>query len=125
MLTLCRANGIIKGSVSLDADDIVEERNMSFFFATQNSIMMKLRECVITIPGHDEVIANIINDCASLYESGNYVLPSEKHTLLKVMAFGLYLADGAPGSKISIYKSKYITISRFDKIFSVCVRDEW
>ena len=38
------AAGFLKGKINVDAAEIVEERNMSFFFATQNSLVLKLRE---------------------------------------------------------------------------------
>ena len=67
----------------------------------------------------DEVLAYILTDAADLYESGTYGLPSEKYSLLKTIAFGLYLMDGSQSSKLSIYKNKNINLQRFDALFLV------
>ena len=61
----------------------------------------------------------IVAEAADLYESGTYGLPSEKYTLLKTIAFGLYLMDGSAVSKLSIYKNKSLNLARYDAIFAV------
>jgi hypothetical protein len=61
----------------------------------------------------------ILNDCAVMYEERKFGLPREKYTMLKTMAFGLYLMDGSQSSKLNIYKSKSISLPRFDAIFAV------
>jgi hypothetical protein len=116
----CRAYGYLKGSVNLDSQELAEERLMVFFFATTNSLTQQLRLALEAVSDFEEVLALIACDCATMYERGMYVLPSEKHSLLKIMAFTLYLMDNTQGGKLTIYKHKLINVSRFDKIF--CVR---
>ena len=42
---------------------------------------------------YEEVFFSIVDECASLYEAGSYILPEDKHMLLKVIAYGLSLTD--------------------------------
>eukprot|EP01136_Pigoraptor_vietnamica_P024486 Opistho-1_new@77605 len=69
-----------------------------------------------SISGYDEVLADVVNLCADLFEQNLYVTPEEKHVMLKVMAFGLFLMDGVK-SQANIYKNKKIRLERFGKLF--------
>lgn len=142
----CSAYGFLKSGAKLDANDIQEEREIAIFLATQNSLTTKLRDTLEAIERYEEVLAEIVNECATFYENGYYVLPEEKHMLLKVrewgggagnrrprflpvsasprlmpkqiMAFSIFLMDGTK-SKANIYKNKKINLTRFDKLFKV------
>eukprot|EP00051_Salpingoeca_urceolata_P004991 m.69469 g.69469 ORF g.69469 m.69469 type:complete len:1254 (+) comp13989_c0_seq2:242-4003(+) len=110
-----RAFGFLnKGNA--DPASVTEEREIAFFLATQDSITTKLLSSLEQIEHFDEVLAEIANECATLFEQGLYVLPSEKHMLLKIIAFSLYLMDGTTG-KTTIYKNKRLNIQRFDTLF--------
>ncbi|TNN52054.1 Cytoplasmic FMR1-interacting protein 2 [Liparis tanakae] len=48
-----------------------------------------------------------------------YLTPSEKHMLLKVMGFGLYLMDGNVSNIYKLDAKKRINLSKIDKFFKV------
>ncbi|CDS40695.1 P53 inducible protein [Echinococcus multilocularis] len=78
------------------------------------------------IDGFEDILAEIINSSVSMYESRVYVLPEEKHTLVMVIAFSLYLLDSSKvveGKQIGVTipkMSKKISISKIDRIFKEC-----
>lgn len=54
------------------------------FLATHDIITSKLKSTLEEIEGFDELLADIIQQCVHFYEFKLYVLPKEKHLLLKV-----------------------------------------
>ena len=54
------------------------------FLATHDIITSKLKTSLEEIEGYDELLSDIINLCVHFYEFRMYVLPKEKHLLLKV-----------------------------------------
>ena len=67
----------------------------------------------------EEVLATLVNACLHHLETKSYMLPKEKHMLLKVVGFTLFLMDG----NVSIYKldaKKKISLAKVDKLFKVC-----
>jgi len=70
---------------------------------------------------------DIINICMIYYEEKRYLVPEDKHMLLKVIGFGLNILDNPDGSlgkkereQMSIYKmesKKKINLGKIDKIF--------
>eukprot|EP00035_Acanthoeca_spectabilis_P004839 m.107332 g.107332 ORF g.107332 m.107332 type:complete len:1266 (-) comp12746_c0_seq1:41-3838(-) len=114
-----RAEGFLNqgAAATKDPNSLMEIQQIGIWLATQRSIITSLSNELVKIDGFEMVLAEIVNECAKLIENGFFVLPSEKHSLLKTMAFGLYLMDINPDAKKSLYKNKAISISRFDKIF--------
>jgi len=111
-----RAFSYLKKNV---ADDAInqENQNLQFFLAHQNSITNLLKTEVQQISGFDEILALMINQCATWIENDKYVLPTEKHCLLRAMPYILFLMDGDQNSKYNIFKTKLIKLDRFYKIF--------
>jgi hypothetical protein len=82
------ANGFLtRGTATIDPNDIIEEREVAFFLAMQNSITTKLQSSLEGVERFDEVLAEIANECISMYEAKLYILPSEKHLFLKVCLY--------------------------------------
>ena len=42
------------------------------------------QETLQQIPGYEDLLCDVVNLCMSLYENDMYLLPSEKHQLVKV-----------------------------------------
>ncbi|KAL8601614.1 hypothetical protein ACOMHN_003880 [Nucella lapillus] len=103
---------------NMDMETLRESQNLSMNLATKNSIRDSLREKLADIPNHEDLLADVVNTCVNMYETGLYVEPSEKYLLVKVMAVGLYLIDQQEG--INIYKmdskKRINSLSRIDKI---------
>ena len=66
-------------------------------------------------------MADVINLAVHMLETRMYLLPEEKHMLVKVLGFGLFLMDSEI-CQINISKldqKKRIRLDKIDKIFKV------
>uniref|UniRef100_A0A670HWK8 Cytoplasmic FMR1 interacting protein 1 n=1 Tax=Podarcis muralis TaxID=64176 RepID=A0A670HWK8_PODMU len=100
-----------------DPQSIQESQNLSMFLANHNKITQSLQQQLEVIPGYEELLADIVNLCVDYYENKMYLTPSEKHMLLKVMGFGLYLMDGSVSNIYKLDAKKRINLNKIDKFF--------
>lgn len=70
--------------VMSDPHTLQESQNLSMFLATQNKIRDTLKQALVEIPGYDDLISDIVSLAVYMYENHMYLLPSEKHMLVKV-----------------------------------------
>lgn len=63
---------------------VTESHNLSIFLGTQNKIRDGLKFSLNSIPGFEELLADVVNTCSLMFEERHYILPSEKHMLVKV-----------------------------------------
>ncbi|GIX94913.1 cytoplasmic FMR1-interacting protein [Caerostris darwini] len=103
--------------VMADSQALQESQNLSMFLATQNKIRDTLKENLEKIPGYEELLADVINIAVQMFEYKMYLLPSEKHMLVKVMGFGLFLIDGDISNINKMDQKKRVNIAKIDKIF--------
>ena len=76
-----------------------------------------------TLFSYEELLADVINLAVHMLETRMYLLPEEKHMLVKVLGFGLFLMDSEI-CQINISKldhKKRIRLDKIDKIFKVCL----
>ena len=69
----------------------------------------------------DTLLCNITNTCQEMYSRHQWLYPAEKHGMVKVIGFCLYLLDG----EVNINKidgKKNLQISKIDKIFKVATQ---
>ncbi|XP_076821965.1 cytoplasmic FMR1-interacting protein 1 homolog isoform X2 [Clavelina lepadiformis] len=100
-----------------DPQSIQESQNLSMFLANHDKITQSLKLALSGINGYEELICDIVNISMNYYENKMYLVPSEKHMLLKVMGFGLFLLNNRD---ISIYKlqdKKRLNLNKIDKFF--------
>ncbi|EGC37325.1 Rac-binding component of scar regulatory complex [Dictyostelium purpureum] len=109
-----RATGFLRKQMSGTEDQTQENHTLYLFLANQNSITSSLKLELHNIG--NEVLPTIVNQCADYLEQDKFILPSEKHCLLRVMPFALFLID-ENDSKHNINKNKNLNISRYAKIF--------
>lgn len=69
---------------SHDATALVELQNLTLFFGTQNKVTLMLKEKLEHVGAFEEVLADTVNMCLYLFENDLFLLPNEKHMLLKV-----------------------------------------
>ncbi|OXB80411.1 UNVERIFIED_CONTAM: hypothetical protein H355_003467, partial [Colinus virginianus] len=100
-----------------DPQSIQESQNLSMFLANHNKITQSLQQQLEVIVGYEELLADIVNLCVDYYENKMYLTPSEKHMLLKVMGFGLYLMDGSVSNIYKLDAKKRINLAKIDKFF--------
>uniref|UniRef100_A0A672H944 Cytoplasmic FMR1-interacting protein n=1 Tax=Salarias fasciatus TaxID=181472 RepID=A0A672H944_SALFA len=100
-----------------EPSSIQESQNLSMFLANHNKITQSLQQQLEVINGYEELLADIVNLCVDYYENKLYLTPSEKHMLLKVMGFGLYLMDGNSSNIYKLDAKKRINLSKIDKFF--------
>ncbi|KAN0039438.1 hypothetical protein ACTA71_001632 [Dictyostelium dimigraforme] len=111
-----RATGFLRKQMSGTEDQTQENHTLYLFLANQNSITSSLKLELHNIEKFDDILPVIVNQCADYLEQEKYILPSEKHCLLRVMPFVLFLID-ENDSKHNINKNKNLNISRYAKIF--------
>lgn len=110
-----------------DPNQFALYQQWSMFFAQRKIIMQDLSRDLRNIEHYEEVLAEIVNTAAKRYENHLYLTPKDKHMLLKVVAFGLYLIDSSPKGAAPVDKKypsllikmndRSLSISRFDKLF--------
>ena len=103
--------------VIADSQAIQESQNLSMFLAKQGSIREELKKALEKIKNFEELLCDIINQCSLMFDEKRYLPPAEKHMLVKVMGFVLFLLDS---DSVSIYKldqKKKIRLERLDKVF--------
>ena len=62
-----------------------ESQNLSMFLATHDRIRILLKERIDQIQGVEELLADVVNLCVTHFENKTYLLPSDKHMLIKVI----------------------------------------
>lgn len=103
-----------------------ENQQCNMFLAHQNRITLNLKADLEKIVGYvmvvlfnqlliryEDVVTTIVTMAADIFEEGSWVTPPEKHTLLRVIPFGLFLIDGQE----NIFKTKKFGFDRFRNIF--------
>ncbi|EYC24494.1 hypothetical protein Y032_0013g1932 [Ancylostoma ceylanicum] len=103
--------------VMSDTQTIHDMQNLSMFLATQNKIKDDLRARMVKIEAYEELLADVINICAHMFENHLYLTPSERHMFVKVIAFSLFLMDGDAANVAKMDQKKRLSINRLDKIF--------
>ncbi len=76
-----------------DSQALQESQNLSMFLATQGKIRDTLKDNLEKIRNYEDLFCDVVNICLHMFESKAYLTPAEKHMLVKVMGFGLFLID--------------------------------
>lgn len=105
--------------VMSDSQTLQESQNLSMFLATQNKIRDAVKENLERITGYEELLADVVNICVHMFETKMYLTPSEKHMLVKVMGFGLFLMDSELCNINKLDQKKKLRLDRIDRIFKV------
>ena len=100
-----------------DSQSLQESQNLSMFLAMQNKIRDSLKDSLDKINGFEELFCDIVNLCTNMYETKMYMLPSEKHMLVKVIGFALYLIDGKACNINKLDAKRRINLGRIDKYY--------
>lgn len=100
-----------------DSQTLQESQNLSMFLATQNKIRDTVKENLEKIAGYEELLADVVNICVHMFESKMYLTPNEKHMLVKVMGFGLFLMDSEMCNINKLDQKKKLKLDRIDRIF--------
>lgn len=87
------------------------------FLATQNKIRDTVKENLEKITGYEELLADVVNICVHMFETKMYLTPNEKHMLVKVMGFGLFLMDSELCNINKLDQKKKLKLDRIDRIF--------
>ncbi|KAM3956068.1 cytoplasmic FMR1-interacting protein Sra-1 [Aphomia sociella] len=103
--------------VMSDSQSLQESQNLSMFLATQNKIRDTVKDALEKINGYEDLLADVVNICVHMFETKMYLTPSEKHMLVKVMGFGLFLMDSEVCNINRLDQKKKIRLDRIDRIF--------
>ena len=102
-----------------DQEQITTENNLlQPFLANQQTLLTALKTAVQRLPGHDAVLADMATLAIEHLESDWYLLPAEKHRLLRSAAHALWLLD-SPDKKegANAFSHKRIQRARFGRWF--------
>jgi cytoplasmic FMR1 interacting protein len=100
-----------------DSQSLQESQNLSMFLAMQNKIRDSLKESLEKINGYEELFCDIVTLFTTMYENKLYVLPTEKHMLVKVIGFALFLMDSKSCNINKLDAKRRISLARIDRIF--------
>lgn len=103
--------------VMSDSQSLQESQNLSMFLATQNKIRDTVKDALEKINGYEDLLADVVNICVHMFETRMYLTPCEKHMLVKVMGFGLFLMDSEVCNINRLDQKKKIRLDRIDRIF--------
>ncbi|GAB6019487.1 Cytoplasmic FMR1-interacting protein 1 [Chamberlinius hualienensis] len=103
--------------VMSDSQALQESQTLSMFLATQNKIRDTLKENLEKIIGYEELLADVVNICVQMFDNKMFMSPGEKHMLVKVIGFALFLMDGEACNINRMDQKKRINLTRIDKIF--------
>lgn len=73
---------------------------------------------------YEDLLADVVNLAVHMLETRMYLLPEEKHMLVKVLGFGLFLMDSET-CQVTVNKmdqKKRIRLDKIDRIFKVLSR---
>lgn len=103
--------------VMSDSHTLQESQNLSMFLATQNKIRDTVKETLEKIQGYEDLLCDVVNICVHMFETKMFMSPEEKHMLVKVMGFGLFLMDSDLCNINKLDQKKKIRLDRIDRIF--------
>ncbi|KAK3928668.1 Cytoplasmic FMR1-interacting protein [Frankliniella fusca] len=103
--------------VMADSQTLQESQNLSMFLATQNKIRDTVKENLEKVPGFEDLLSDVVSLCVHMMETRMYLAPHEKHMLVKVMGFGLFLMDSEPQALSKLDQRKKLNLAKIDRIF--------
>lgn len=103
--------------VMADSQALQESQNLSMFLATQGKIRETLKENLEKVKNYEDLFCDIINICLQMFESKGYLTPAEKHMLVKVMGFCLFLIDSEQVNVNKLDQKRRLRFDKMDKIF--------
>ena len=65
-------------------DETTSNHTLYTFLASQNVFSQKAKDKLNEVSGYDDIMVDLVNTCATLFENGQFVQPGDKHMLLKV-----------------------------------------
>jgi len=86
----------------------------------QHLILFHLKSDIHKISGNDDVLQALIDHCCDAYEKERYLLASEKHMLLRVVPYLIYLMDSDDKDGFNVFKNKKLRMDRVLKIYKTC-----
>uniref|UniRef100_A0A1I8FKE2 DUF1394 domain-containing protein n=1 Tax=Macrostomum lignano TaxID=282301 RepID=A0A1I8FKE2_9PLAT len=113
---------IINGRSNSQANDRpFDAQNLTMFLAEMNKIRKTLKEELQKIDSFELLFAEILNTAVLMYETKQYVFPSEKHLLVKVIGFCIFLINTSATVNVNRLDSKKrISLAKVDSIFKQC-----
>ncbi|CAF1321084.1 unnamed protein product, partial [Didymodactylos carnosus] len=68
-----------------DSNALQESQNLSMFLATNDKIRTMLKASLAQIEGYEDLLADVVNTSVHMFENKFYLLPHEKHMLVKAL----------------------------------------
>ena len=98
---------------------LYQMKTLLMFLAETNVITNIVKRELEKNEGYEELLCDIINACIKYYEEMLYLIPDEKHMLLKVIGFSLSLMPTDPnGSNIyKLHSKNKLPLQKIDRFF--------
>lgn len=103
--------------VMADSQSLQESQNLSMFLATQGKIRDTLKDNLEKIRNYEDLFCDVIQICLTMFDTKAYLTPSEKHMLVKVMGFCLFLIDSEQVNVNKLDQKRRLRFDKMDKIF--------
>ena len=88
------------------------------FLSNNNSIISGLKDSLIKSAGYEDIIILLMERCTENFEKNQYLFCDQKHSLLRVLVFGMFLIDNKDTSKNNYLKKVGSnSLNRFYKLF--------
>ena len=101
-----------------DAEAVTNENNLlQPLLANPQAMLQALKTSVQQLPGFDAVVADMATLAIEHLENDWYLLPEEKHRLLRCAAHALWLLDAPDKGGVNAFAHKRIKKERFGKWF--------
>ena len=127
----------MQSSVAGSEAETTDNNALAFFLSDPHAIMSAIRKSICKIAGYcaliaidssscskqmdryDDVLMDLLTFCATQFEAGAYVLPFEKHALVRSIVYSLCLLDDGERDVRQALKRRKVNIDRFIKIMRV------
>ncbi|TPX72953.1 hypothetical protein SpCBS45565_g00163 [Spizellomyces sp. 'palustris'] len=105
---------------NVSEDETIMQHKLYSFLANQDQYSSELKNSLSKLSStHEDIITDMIENCADRIESGQYLLPKTKYMYYRAISFGLYLLD-KEGEEHDITRRKKFKLDRFGKILKAC-----
>ncbi|KAK2176606.1 hypothetical protein NP493_652g02000 [Ridgeia piscesae] len=100
-----------------DVKRMEESQQLSMFLGTHNCILTTMKTAFQQVTGFQDILCEIVNICIHTYENNLYLTPAEKHSLVKIIGFSIFLIDSELVNINKLDGKRKFSLSKIDKIF--------
>ncbi|KAI0228538.1 Cytoplasmic FMR1-interacting protein [Lamellibrachia satsuma] len=100
-----------------DVQRMEESQQLSMFLGTHNCILTTVKAAFQKVTGFQDVLCDIVSVCIHTHENNLYLTPAEKHSIVKIMGFSIFLIDSELVNINKLDSKRKFNLGKIDKIF--------